>query len=384
MFSNYEDCLKEIEAGETLDNIPFQHRTLQLCKKAMEMKSWYSESFKHIPVRHLTEEFILEAATNKRVNLRNIPEDKRTEKVVKFYISTDDCFDEDFSHIPKKYLTYELCFRYIDIYMFATLKNVPEKFRTFELCMKAINLYLELEHVPRKYLENEILAPQIYFKALKKGKHIDEIPQEFQTYEMYLFEASRNLDRVPERFQTEELYIENVKARYPLSAYQIPLKFYTLNLCLAYIEEIEKNKNINTRLYDNLRCIFRNLRGDIPFENRLKLFERLVRLNYECIGWYCFEEYVSVEMVKTLYKKDSKILKHVPGCVINKIVSAYLDGEDEKVQPKTEPYMCCICNVNSVKVSFNCGHCTCIACSKMVEKCPTCRCEIQTKTTLYI
>ena len=143
-----EKCLIPEKRAINLAFIPYKHRTIELCLKAVKQ---CKESYYDVPEEHITYEFCLE--------------------VVKHNGSILEYIAEEY----EEYITYELCLAAVqdgsDHYI---LSYVPKKYRTYDLCLEALKNNIScVNYVPKKYLSEEFIA-KVAFKS-------DDILSYFQT-----------------------------------------------------------------------------------------------------------------------------------------------------------------------------------------------------------
>jgi len=83
-------------------------------------------------------------------------------------------------------------------------------------------------------------------------------------------------------------------------------------------------------------------------------------------------------VLEMMIRQTGKINEELSDEIINEKFSDEVDEET------TEVISCKVCLVNTLKVVFSCGHCTCIGCANKLNDCHICRKKISKKARLYL
>lgn len=168
--------------------------------------------------------------------------------------------------VPSEHKTYELCVAAVQSTFYdieleeCVLEFVPEEYKDSYICMEALKTNIKsLSHTPRHLITREFLKqaealndfyvfcaprdlikPEDYYSYLKNNPgHIEYVPEEHRTREMYEMLINHDLGRVfpclPEEYKTRDICIqafnENV---YTIGS--IPEKYITYAMCLKAIQ----------------------------------------------------------------------------------------------------------------------------------------------------
>ncbi len=232
-------------------------------------------------------------------------------------------FDYWIAHIPKKYLTIDICIsglnkhyeniKYIDIFfqtkeMFDIIKNditsnyfkyINPKFQTLELCLKMI----DEDSTIIKYIRKDLLTNKLLMNALNNSEHAFKyIDNNSKTFEMCKLMAEKygHLLFIPEQYLTNEIYIlalkkdinNIVKIKFELQTKEmIDIIINTINNNKHYsLLYILKNINPNLQTYElSLLCIKKNI----------YLFKYINKKNH------------TKELIDLVLSQDSNLIRYV-------------------------------------------------------------------------
>lgn len=174
-FKTYEDALEFISQGNgiRLNEVPRIYLTEELCLNAIDQFGWV---IKFIPENLRTEkilkasvlkdgtalQFILEekktydicltAVTNSGWSLKFVPEKFKNREI---YEKATISYGSNLEVVPQEYLTKKLCTQAVYSIGYA-LKYVPKKYITKKLCLRALRKYEEIFHI----IPNEYKTPE--------------------------------------------------------------------------------------------------------------------------------------------------------------------------------------------------------------------------------
>lgn len=176
------------------------------------------------------EEYV-KSIQERKINFTNIPKKIRTYEM---------CFEAvkinpfNMKEVPEEYLTEDLCFAAIEHDSLA-MRYIPKNIRTKKFCLKAIELNKEcIRYFPSEYIDDNMAMELVktdgknlrYIEEKKRNKDlclmafknnpgcIEYIPKKYIKDEMYLEAVNSDcniLDIVPDKLRTKELIVTTLK-----------------------------------------------------------------------------------------------------------------------------------------------------------------------------
>ena len=136
-FITYETCLVAARRGY-LENIPFEHRTLELCTIAVPIRTITTDNLMHVPDEILTVEFLKNMIENHGPMLHAVPDALKTMELCEISVYR---FAHTFEFVPKPLRSRHICLTALRNNEYACkyrIQKVPLELLDEEMCLAAV------------------------------------------------------------------------------------------------------------------------------------------------------------------------------------------------------------------------------------------------------
>lgn len=319
-----ELCKKIIQkSGSEIEYLPKKFINADLCEIAIQQSNYvmkyvpdeyiteelvlkYPNTIQYIDKKHMTQKIVDMYITQEEFFLCNIPDEYKTKDICEMAVKK--CFSKwhgpvdinkrycVLEHMPKEYLSLELCKNQRSIYLenipselinkefynwylkdCFSIQGIPEEYLTYDICKNKVNRYSgNLQYVPDKFKTKELCEI-----AILKGWFVDSqdaiqyVPEEFITSEMLEMSLDCDYDpllNIPDKFQTEEL-CKKALLDANVDIITVPYKYITKGRCEKYI--IDCPDMIHTMPYKYLTKELYNLALKSSSDSSDEYIERL-------------------------------------------------------------------------------------------------------------
>lgn len=222
-------------------NVPEEKRTFDMCKVAVDNPKFYQDrnlfnyypagQYSYIPDKFLTKELCLTAINHDSTSIERVPEQLLTPE---FYREAIALNGNVIFRTPDKLRTPELLLLAIKHGAAHVLDGAD--IMTPEFYQKAVEANGNaLGYVPREYQ-----TPEMFYEALKQGKYaLKDVPSELRTLRICLAaikHSARSWEYIPSNLKTSNFILAAIKLNHAILEY-IPQENRTHNICLIAVKK---------------------------------------------------------------------------------------------------------------------------------------------------